>query len=796
MPAAGAAATPVPIGRPIANTTVHCSTATLRPVPAGVPGELYVGGDGLARGYLGRPELTAERFVPDPVSRAEPGRAPLPHRRPRPLAAGRRRSSSSAGVDHQVKIRGFRVEPGEIEAALAAPSRGAPRRRWWPASEAGGERRLVAYVVPRRGGEPPAPGPARAPAARACRSTWSRPLRRARRAAAHRQRQGRPPGARRAAGRRSRRSRRRHVAPRTPLEERLAAIWAEVLGVERVGVHDDFFALGGHSLLAIRVLSRIRDALRRRPAAGGSVRGADRRRAGGAAGRRQRGDAASGRRRGRRSSARPPAGDVASGRARPGGAAGGDLERGARRRRDRHPRRLLRSRRPFAAGPPGGDAGRRADGVDLHLQALFEAPTVAALARQIGELRGARERRRGARAGRRWRSRPARSPSPSSGSGSSTSWSPAARSTTCRPRCGWTATSSAGLLPRAGGDRPPPRAAAHRLSPGWRRAGAGGLPPPAPAGLAFARVDLAACRRRPRDRALRRRLRRGRAPAVRPRARAARCASCCCDLGDRRAALLLATFHHIATDGWSMAIFFRELAALYGDFAAGRPSSLPALPVRTPTSRSGSGSGLPAARSTRSSPTGGGSSPGAAGRSSCPTDRPRAGGRRATAARRRPAAARRPAGGRLRGARPRRAGSRLFMVLLAALRGAPRAPTAARRTSRSGIAGRRPQPRRDRGADRLLRQHPGAARRPRRRSALRGAARPGRATWRSPPTRTRTLPFERLVEELQPERDLRPHAALPGDVRLPDSPLAPVRDCRGSPSTLAGRRARRRPSST
>ena len=146
--------------------------AALRPVPVGVPGELYLGGDGLARGYLGRPELTAERFVPDPFA-------------PRRRAGSTAPATWSAGaptatleflgrLDDQVKIRGFRIEPGEIEAALR-PHPGGPRAAVVRARDDGrGDPRLVAYVVPRR--EPAAlgVGPARRAARRACPTTWCR----------------------------------------------------------------------------------------------------------------------------------------------------------------------------------------------------------------------------------------------------------------------------------------------------------------------------------------------------------------------------------------------------------------------------------------------------------------------------------------------------------------------------------------------------------------------------------------------------------------------------------------------
>ena len=247
----------MPIGRPIAGTSVHLLDAGCGRCRSGVPGELHVGGDGLARGYRGRPELTAERFVPDPFAAAPGDRL----YRTGDLARWDRdgRIEFLGRADQQVKIRGFRVEPGEVEAALVQHpdvARAAVVVREHP----GLGRHLVAWVVPRQGEEPPAD------LKDFLRSRLPEPLLPAffaalpelplspngkvdRRALAALE-----PGGEAAAapGR---------VAPRTPLEARLAEIWSEVLGGGPVGVHDDFFALGGHSLLAIRVLSRIKDAM-------------------------------------------------------------------------------------------------------------------------------------------------------------------------------------------------------------------------------------------------------------------------------------------------------------------------------------------------------------------------------------------------------------------------------------------------------------------------------------------------------------------------------------------------------
>jgi amino acid adenylation domain-containing protein/non-ribosomal peptide synthase protein (TIGR01720 family) len=247
----------VSIGRAVDNAQAYVLDADLGPVPVGVPGELYLGGDGLARGYLGRPELTAERFVPDPFGGAPRGGARLYRTgdRARWLAGGE--VEFLGRVDQQVKVRGFRIEPGEVEAALEGHP--AVRQALVHAYEhVPGDLRLAGYVVPEEGAEAPAAAELRGflgarlpehmvPAAfvvkEALPLTPSGKL----------DRRGLPaPDA--AAGE-------AYVAPRTPTEEVLAGIFGEVLRLERVGVRDDFFALGGHSLLATQVVSRARRAL-------------------------------------------------------------------------------------------------------------------------------------------------------------------------------------------------------------------------------------------------------------------------------------------------------------------------------------------------------------------------------------------------------------------------------------------------------------------------------------------------------------------------------------------------------
>jgi natural product biosynthesis luciferase-like monooxygenase protein len=251
----GAHAGSIPIGRPVSNTEIYILDARLRPVPEGVPGELYIGGRGLARGYLNRPDLTAERFVPDPFS---------PRAGARLYRTGDLARFLSGGVleflgraDTQVKVRGHRIEPGEIEAALAGHD--AVREAVVAArADGAGEVRLVAYVVTTG---PVATGELRhflrqklpdymIPSAFV--ALDSMPLmpsgkidRRRLPAPAEARAEGAPD----------------YVAPQTDLERTIAGIWREVLGVERVGAGDNFFDLGGHSLGMAQVHAKLREVL-------------------------------------------------------------------------------------------------------------------------------------------------------------------------------------------------------------------------------------------------------------------------------------------------------------------------------------------------------------------------------------------------------------------------------------------------------------------------------------------------------------------------------------------------------
>jgi len=247
---------PPSIGRPIANTTLYILDAWLGPVGVGVAGELYIGGAGVTRGYLRRPALTAERFVPDPFGTESGGRLYRTGDLCRWQAEGT--VEFLGRLDNQVKVRGFRIELGEIEAVLDTQPSVRAAVVVVPADPAG-DRRLVAYVVPE--GPPPPIHELRrhlesrvppymmpslfvtldafplTPNGKVDRKALMAPeMARAQVTSAY-------------------------VGARTPTEKAMAAIWAEVLGVDRVGAEDDFFELGGHSLLAAHVVSYVRERL-------------------------------------------------------------------------------------------------------------------------------------------------------------------------------------------------------------------------------------------------------------------------------------------------------------------------------------------------------------------------------------------------------------------------------------------------------------------------------------------------------------------------------------------------------
>ncbi len=284
---------PPPIGQPFANVQVYVLDRHMRLVPLGLPGELFIGGLQLARGYLGRPDLTAERFVPNPfaevsgagyrVSRAESSdtRYPIPGTRLyRTGDLARYRADGMleflGRLDQQVKLRGYRIELGEIEARLSQH----PAVRACAVlvrDDTPGQQRLVAYVVPHQGSGIGDQGSGVETTRRVVSTSDLRPL-----IPELREHLGQilpeymvpatfvlldalpltPSGkldraalpAPVAAAASS-----DYAAPRTPIEELLASIWSAVLGLAQVGTHDNFFALGGHSLLATQVIVRVQE---------------------------------------------------------------------------------------------------------------------------------------------------------------------------------------------------------------------------------------------------------------------------------------------------------------------------------------------------------------------------------------------------------------------------------------------------------------------------------------------------------------------------------------------------------
>ncbi|MCY1031324.1 amino acid adenylation domain-containing protein [Corallococcus sp. BB11-1] len=253
----------IPIGRPRSNRTFYMLDRHGEPVPLGVAGELYIGGELLAQGYLHRPELTAQRFVPDPFSDKPGARLYKTGDLARYLPEGT--LDFLGRTDHQVKVRGFRIELGEIEAALsrhpAVQEVIVTVREEQDADAAGHDKRLVAYVVPTA---PDAVTPT------ALRQFLQEKLPDYMLPAFFVLLTAMPLTA---SGKLDRRSlpapdpatsapTRPFVAPRSPTEQALSEVWMKALRLQRVGVHDDFFELGGDSLLATQVASRIRESLR------------------------------------------------------------------------------------------------------------------------------------------------------------------------------------------------------------------------------------------------------------------------------------------------------------------------------------------------------------------------------------------------------------------------------------------------------------------------------------------------------------------------------------------------------
>jgi len=257
-PASGPLPSPLPIGRPIDNAHIHILDRNLQPVPVGIPGEIHIGGPGVARGYLNHADLTEAKFVHDPFSSDPGARLYKTGDLARYLEDGQ--IEFVGRRDFQVKIRGFRVELGEIEAALAKHP--TVRECIVLAREEGNIKRLVAYVVPTAGGNAD-PATLRkflkkqlpeymvppdfvrleefplTPNGKVDRKALPAPQ----------------PGAVSDSG---------QVAPTNFVEMQLVAMWEEVLARKPVGIRDNFFDLGGHSLLAVRLMRRIEQSFKRK----------------------------------------------------------------------------------------------------------------------------------------------------------------------------------------------------------------------------------------------------------------------------------------------------------------------------------------------------------------------------------------------------------------------------------------------------------------------------------------------------------------------------------------------------
>ncbi len=241
------------IGRPIANTQIYLLNPDLRPVPLGVVGELYVGGDGLARGYLDRPDLTAQAFIPNPFS-SSPG-ARLYRTGDLLRYRGDGTLEFLERIDHQVKIRGFRIELGEIEFVLGQHET-IKEAVVIVRTDVSGDKRLVAYLIP---DQEPAPTVSELrhflrdklpeymlPSIFVTLDTFPLTLNgKIDRRALPEPEQKRPE------------LEHIFVPPDTPIEQVLSDVWSEILQLEKIGIHDNFFELGGHSLLATQVISRI-----------------------------------------------------------------------------------------------------------------------------------------------------------------------------------------------------------------------------------------------------------------------------------------------------------------------------------------------------------------------------------------------------------------------------------------------------------------------------------------------------------------------------------------------------------
>jgi amino acid adenylation domain-containing protein len=248
----------VPIGRPIANTEIYILDGDLNPLPIGVVGEIYIGGDGVARGYRNRPELTAEKFIPDPFSTDPGARIYKTGDRARYLPDGT--IVFLGRTDHQVKIRGYRIELGEIEATLVQHLT-IKESVVLAREDTVGDQRLVAYVVGAGGSNPSAhdlrkflqqklPEYMVPSAFIFLESLPITPNGKLDRKALPAADQTRPE------------LKDAYSPPQTPVEESLSQIWCDVLKLDKAGVHDNFFDLGGHSLTATQLISRVRDSFK------------------------------------------------------------------------------------------------------------------------------------------------------------------------------------------------------------------------------------------------------------------------------------------------------------------------------------------------------------------------------------------------------------------------------------------------------------------------------------------------------------------------------------------------------
>jgi thioesterase domain-containing protein len=246
----------IPIGRPVSNTRVYVLDEQMQEVPMGVKGELYTGGEGLARGYINRAEMTAERFVPSPYGRGE--RLYRSGDQARYLTDGN--IEFMGRNDEQVKIRGYRIEAGEVEAALRRQA-GVAEAVVVVQQQAGGDKRLAGYVVAQE---------QQAVTGEGLRKQLREELPEYMIPAVIMRLEEIPLTANGKVDRRAlpeaqwKRGEGRHYkGPRTITEEVLAGIWGELLCIEQIGIDDNFFEIGGHSLLAVRLMSRVQQQMGR-----------------------------------------------------------------------------------------------------------------------------------------------------------------------------------------------------------------------------------------------------------------------------------------------------------------------------------------------------------------------------------------------------------------------------------------------------------------------------------------------------------------------------------------------------